>query len=193
MATSHILETPRLRLEPFAERHLSTRYVAWLNDPQVVRYSEQRFQTHTLESCRAYWQSYVDTPHCFWAIIAKEGALGHIGNINAYIEPNHGVADLGILIGERHALRQGFGSEAWSAVCAYLFSSGTARKISAGCLAANLPMTSIMKRAGMVPDGVRLDHYLFDGKPMDIVHSALFNGQWDPSYPAPTIKCDVPD
>src|SRR5215470_15182311 len=178
MAVSPIIETARLRIEPFGERHLSERYVGWLNDPQVVRYSEQRFQTHTLESCLAYLQSFAGTPHYFWALIAKHGALGHIGNLNAYVEPRHGIADLGILIGERQAFRQGFGLEAWRAVCGYLFSSGVARKISAGCLAVNLPMSRIMKQAGMVPDGVRANHSLFEGKPVDIVHSALFVEDW---------------
>lgn len=178
MAISPIIETARLRIEPFGERHLSERYVGWLNDPEVVRYSDQRFRTHTLESCRAYWQSFAATPHYFWAVIAEDKGLEHIGNLNAYVEPHHGVADLGILIGERQAWRQGYGLEAWLAVCGYLFSTGVARKISAGCLAANLPMTSMMNRAGMIPDGVRTGHALFEGKPMDIIHAALFVEQW---------------
>ena len=46
--TPIVLETPRLRLEPFAEAHLTERYVRWLGDPAVMKYSEQRFRTHTL-------------------------------------------------------------------------------------------------------------------------------------------------
>ena len=50
-----ILETERLTLTPFnTERHLTERYVAWLSDPDVVRYSEQRHRTHTLASCRHF-------------------------------------------------------------------------------------------------------------------------------------------
>lgn len=180
MAASTIIETARLRIEPFTERHLSERYVNWLNDPLVVRYSEQRFQIHTLESCRAYWQSFTDTPHYFWAVIAKDDTLGHIGNLNAYVDPRHGVADLGILIGERQAWGRGYGLEAWRAICGHLFGSGGIRKISAGCLSVNLPMARIMKQAGMVPDGVRASHSLFEGKPVDIVHVALFVEHWQP-------------
>ena len=29
------IRAPRLRLEPFAEAHLTARYVAWLNDPDA--------------------------------------------------------------------------------------------------------------------------------------------------------------
>jgi len=180
MAVSPIIESARLRIEPFAECHLSERYVGWLNDQQVVRYSEQRFRDHTLESCRTYWQSFADTPNYFWAIIAKDEALGHIGNLNAYVDLRHEVADLGILIGERGAWRRGYGLEAWRAACAYLFQNGIARKITAGCLANNVPMSRIMNRAGMVPDGVRTGHCLFEGRPVDVCHAALFIEHWRP-------------
>lgn len=178
MAVSPLIETARLRIEPFGEGHLTERYVNWLNDPDVVRYSDQRFRRHTLKSCLGYWQSFAATPHFFWAVVAKDRMLGHIGNLSAYVDQYHGVADLGILIGERPAWRQGYGLEAWRAVCGYLFDSGVARKISAGCLAANLPMMSIMSRAGMVPDGVRIGHNLFEGRPMDIIHAAIFIDHW---------------
>lgn len=40
------------RVVRFADRHLTERYVGWLNDPAVVRYSEQRHSRHTLWSRR---------------------------------------------------------------------------------------------------------------------------------------------
>ncbi len=75
---------------------------------------------HTLESCRDYRQSFADTSNHFWAIIAHDAALGHIGNINAYVDVENSVADVGIMIGERSAWGQGYGTEAWQAVCNYL-------------------------------------------------------------------------
>jgi len=62
MAERPVLQTARLRMVPFSEAHLTTRYVGWLNDPEVVRYSEQRHQTHTIESCRSYLLSFSGTP-----------------------------------------------------------------------------------------------------------------------------------
>ncbi|TRZ93414.1 MAG: N-acetyltransferase [Rhodocyclaceae bacterium] len=178
MSETPQITTRRLTIVPFTERFLTPQYVGWLNDPEVVRFSTQRRRVHTLESCRDYWQSYFGTPHRFWAIVEHERNLGHIGNMNAYIDPHDQVADIGILIGNKAAWRLGYGLEAWRALCGYLFGSEVVRKISAGCLAANLPMASIMSRAGMVPDGVRAGHSLFEGKPMDIIHAALFKEDW---------------
>jgi [ribosomal protein S5]-alanine N-acetyltransferase len=174
MARSCLIETKRLLLVPFSEEHLSQRYVDWLNDPDVVRYSEQRFQRHTLESCRAYWKSYEDTPNYFWAILCRDLQMLHIGNINAYVELNNLVADMGILIGERQTWGQGYGEEAWVAVCKFLLEEMNLRKVSAGTMSVNLAMLRLMAKAGMVDDGRRLRHYLWEGQEVDIIHAALF-------------------
>jgi ribosomal-protein-alanine N-acetyltransferase len=173
------LETPRLRVLPFGEEHLTERYVGWLNDPEVVRFSEQRHHVHTLESCRAYWRSFAGTPHHFWAVVARDPPLGHLGNLNAYVDDRNGVADVGILIGERAAWGRGFGLEAWTAVVDWLFAVRGVRKVTAGTVAPNRGMLRIMERAGMVEDGRRVRHLLVEGREVDVVHAALFREQWE--------------
>ena len=96
MVESSIIETPRLRIIPFSEKYLTPRYIGWLNDPEVVRYSEQHHRSHSLESCSQYWQSFANTPHYFWAITAIDPNIGHIGNMNAHIDKMNSVADSGI-------------------------------------------------------------------------------------------------
>lgn len=182
MAESQLIETPRLRIVLFSEEYLTPRYVGWLNDPEVVRYSEQRHRTHTLESCKAYWQSFVGTPHYFWAIVARDHQLGHIGNMNAYLDTVNSVADIGILIGERDVWGCGYGLEAWSAVCNFLLEKIGIRKVTAGTLTVNTAMVRIMQRAGMVEDGRRIRQCIFEGKEVDIIHTALFSDQWKRSH-----------
>src|SRR5207244_1087643 len=101
-------------------------------------------------SCRAYWQSFAGTPHYFWAALADD--LGHIGNLNAYVDLRHGVADVGILIGQSAAQGQGYATEAWLAACDFLLRERGLRKVTAGTIAPNQPMLRLMERAGMVPD-----------------------------------------
>lgn len=174
MAESPILRTERLLIKPFSEEHLTARYVRWLNDRSVVRYSEQRHRAHTLDSCRDYWRFFGGTPNYFWAMIAHDPALGHIGTLNAYLDPEHLVADVGILIGEPSAWGTGLGTEAWKAVCQYLLGEVKVRKVTAGTLSVNQAMLGIMRKAGMVEDGRRLRQYLFEGQEVDIVYAAIF-------------------
>ncbi len=181
--TNHSIVTPRLHIAPFSEEHLTPRYVGWLNNPAIVRYSEQRHVTHTLDSCRAYLQSFHDTPHHFWAIVVSE-MIGpaspeqfggtHIGNINAYVDVPNGTADVGILLGEQDAWGRGYGLEAWTAVCRYLLCELGLHKITAGTLSVNLPMLKLIQRAGMTPDGTRQQQMMFEGIAVDVVYATLF-------------------
>jgi ribosomal-protein-alanine N-acetyltransferase len=182
MAASPPLLTPRLRIEPFStDRHLSDRYVGWLNDPEVVKFSEQRARVHTVDSCRVYALSFVGGPHHFWAIVAEE--LGHIGNLNAYVNQVHGTADVGILIGERSAQGRGYATEAWVAVCDYLLRTAGLRKVTAGALAVNQPMIRLMERVGMRDDGRRVRQQIWNGAEVDVVHAALFRAEWLERFP----------
>ena len=139
MAISLDIKTNRLLITPFREEHITDRYLNWLNDPELMRYSEQRHKTHTFESCRAYLQSFKKTPNYFWAIEEVINGLGHIGNINAYVDRGNLLADIGILIGEKKVQNRGYGLEAWIGVCNFLFQKGTVRKITAGILSVNIP------------------------------------------------------
>lgn len=179
MSSDGVIKTERLLIVPFSERHLTGRYVGWLNDPELMRYSEQRHKTHSMETCRSYMESFQGTPNRFWAVEAAAGGLGHIGNINAYVDVFNRVADIGILIGEKDAGNRGFGSEVFSAVCRYLFEREQMRKVTAGTVSVNTPMLRLMHRAGMTEDGIRRRHYIVDGNAVDIVHMALFKENTD--------------
>jgi RimJ/RimL family protein N-acetyltransferase len=181
MATSEIIKTKRLIIEPFTERYLTERYVGWLRDSKVVKYSELRHRQHTLDSCRKYMESFRDSPHYFWAISVRnsQGSLTHIGNMNAYVDSHNSTADIGILIGEHAAWGKGFGSEAWIAVCNYLVNKVGLRKITAGTMAKNKGMIKVMQKAGMKHDGRRKKHFLLNNKEVDLIHMAIFRNTWN--------------
>ncbi|MFC1883613.1 GNAT family N-acetyltransferase [Thermodesulfobacteriota bacterium] len=178
MAWSGIISTGRLLIEPFSEKHLSQRYVNWLNDPDVVRFSEQRFKSHTLDSCREYMHSFEGTPNFFWACVSLDPNIGHIGNINAFIDINNMSADVGILIGESKQWGKGYGFEAFTAVVNFLFREEKIRKVTVGTLVVNKGMMKIISRLGMIDDGRRLRHVLLNGEEVDVVHGALFRSEW---------------
>ena len=57
-----------VRLQKFTAENLTNEYISWLNDPLVVRYSNQRFRQHNQEICRAYFNSFENSDHIFIAI-----------------------------------------------------------------------------------------------------------------------------
>jgi len=123
-------------------------------------------------------ESFEGTHHLFWAILEKDGDFGHVGNINAYLDVQNGVADMGILMGETRIRGLGYGTEAWLGVCDFLFERKKVRKITAGTISVNCTMVRIMEKAGMVEDGIRRKHCMWEGLEVDVVHRALFREQW---------------
>jgi ribosomal-protein-alanine N-acetyltransferase len=174
---SEVIKTERLLLEPFSEKYLTQEYVNWLNNPAVVRYSEQRHRKHTIESCRKYVESFKGTSNHMWAISVINGGLGHIGNIIAYVNQENKIADISILIGKVEAWEKGYGTEAWKAVCNYAIKVLKLRKVTGGTLSTNMSMLKIMKKAEMVDDGRRRKHYLWEGKEVDVVYAAIFRNK----------------
>ena len=172
------IETEQLKIVPFKEAYLTDRYVGWLNDPEVVKYSEQRHQYHSLESCRAYFLMIESSANIFLAICDKLTGL-HIGNVSVNMDMNNGIADISIMIGDRDFWGKGLGSEAFTAVVGNLLERGDVRKVTAGTMAANKPMLKAMALAGMEEEARRGSHYLLNGTPVDMVYFSRWRNNDD--------------
>jgi len=167
------LNSSRLVLAPFTLDDISTCYVNWLNDPEVVRFSKQRFRQHNLQSCEAYLRSFDGGPNQFWSIrLAKDGRM--IGTMTAYIEPHNGTADIGLLIGEQSMWGQGYGYEAWQRLMHHLLGELQIRKITAGTASCNLGMIKIIERSGMHHEATRKYQEIILGELHDIFYFAKF-------------------
>ena len=122
-------QTQRLRIISFDSRFITSRYINWLNDPDVNRFSNLKSGVHTEDSCIDYLDSYQENGNMVWAIVEVREGHGHIGNINAIIDNEVEVADLGILIGEKQLWGKGYGLDAWLLVCDYFFSNASILKM----------------------------------------------------------------
>lgn len=173
--TSTVIPGKRLYLRPFSESDITADYIRWLNDPEVVRFSNQRFRLHDEGSCLAYLRTFADSDNLFLAICrCNDQRL--IGTMTAYVSSQHGTADMGLLIGERGLWGQGFGLEAWNLLLDYLLRDRKLRKITAGTLRCNVGMTSIMERSGMGLEAIRSQQELVDGEAQDVLYFAKFRG-----------------
>ncbi|MAO55604.1 MAG: hypothetical protein CMM61_07895 [Rhodospirillaceae bacterium] len=176
--TPPVLETPRLVLEPFPQDLLTDRYVGWLNDPEVVRFSEQRHMRHTVESCRDFVASFAGTPNGLWAIREKAEEGRHVGNISTEVDPIAATGDIRILIGERAAWGTGIGAEAWMAVMAHLFDDLGLAQVTAGTLEGNTGMLRIMEKSGMTETRRDVGPTPVGGRPMDAVYARRLAADW---------------
>jgi RimJ/RimL family protein N-acetyltransferase len=156
-------------LRAFTEANLTENYLNWLRDPQLMKFSNQRFRTHSMESCRAYMESFAGSDNMFIAVYHEDA---FIGTMTAYCSKVHRTCDIGLLIGA-DVRGKGLGKDAWGTLMAHLLATGT-RKVTGGTLRSNEPMVRIMRSCGMHADGVRAGQELVDGVPQDIVYFAKF-------------------
>lgn len=159
-----------ITLRPFISSNITSEYIGWLNNPAIVRYSNQRFRTHNVGTCEAYLRSFMQTDNMLLAIYRESE---FVGTMTAYVSQPHKTADMGILIGCQY-WGKGIGTDAWTTLMRYLFQAGI-RKVTGGTVRCNTAMVNIMMKSGMKPDGVRFAQELVNGEPEDILYFAKFN------------------
>ena len=172
-----VMESDRLRLRAFKPEDIQANYVAWLNDPQVVQFSNQRFYKHAESSCRQYLASFIHTDNQFLAI---EDKLTHelMGTLTIYINKHHQTADVGILIGNTNHWGKGMGYEAFSLAVESLLKAKF-RKVTAGTMACNLGMVKVMEKCGMTLEAIRKAQEMLDGQAVDLLYFAKFSKSFE--------------
>lgn len=160
-------------LRQFADIDITHEYIGWLNDPGVVRYSNQRFFEHTHKSCHQYLDSFADSENLFISVRGISDDIA-IGTMTAYIMPQHAVVDIGIMIGNRNVWGQGVGQDAWNTLLNWFMTKRGIRKATGGAMRCNIAMIRIMEKSGMCLEAVREEQELLNGVPQDILHYCKF-------------------
>lgn len=164
------IETDRTNIMLFQKRDINEEYISWLNNKDLMRYSNQRFITHTQQSSLTYIESFVGTCNVFAKIIEKDRNL-LIGTITCYYDINHKVADVGLLIGRQG---MGYGSEVFNKTIEILKQSESVRKITSGALINNKAMIKIVENAGLTLECIRPRQEIYNNKETDIHYYALY-------------------
>jgi len=148
------LRSLRLILHPYTPMLVSEEHVSWLNDKDLMRYSEQRHKRHDLYSQQIYAGGY-DGNRNLW-LLRCNGV--DIGTISAYTDNDNSRANLGVLIGKREYQGQGLAAEAWTAVIDWLFDNGF-HKVECGCREDNAMMRRLAVTTGMTLEAEIPGHF----------------------------------
>lgn len=167
------LRTERLVLMPYFPEKVTQQHVDWLNDPEVVKYSRQRFHKHDRLSQANYVWEFGLGGH-LWLIMWPTGV--EIGTIGVTYDAENDVGDMGLLIGDKSVWGHGLATEAWAEVMRWCFEELKLRKIECGCMSLNLGMRQVAVKTGMRIEGGRVGHFLLDGKPVDVVYYGKMRG-----------------
>lgn len=151
---------------------VSDAYVGWLNDPEIGRYLESRYATHSLVGTRAFVADMLTSDRNLLLGIRSKALDGrHVGNIKlGPVDPRHRTAEVGLLIGDRAAWGRGIATHAIGRVVDIAGYELGLRKVTAGCYAANGGSERAFVRAGFAIEGRRPAQVIgADGRPDDLI------------------------
>jgi len=171
------IKSKKIEILRFRKNHITKEYISWLNNKNLLKFSEQKFKKHTKKTCLKYLGSIKKTNNYFLAIQDAENNK-HIGNITIYLNKNYRTAEISLLIGSPVHQGRGFGTMAWIMICNFLFKKLKVRKISAGTLVLNKPMLKIFKASNMYYEARRRKHAEINGIQIDLVIYSIFRDQW---------------
>lgn len=176
------LEGKALRLQEIRPADVSGEYVAWLNDPEVVAFTESRFQRHTLESVAAFVDGFQDNSTDWLLAICLKDSGRHIGNIRlGPIDVHHYRAPLGILIGDKGQWGRGYGSESLGLAVKLGFEVMGLHRLTAGVHSLNQGSLKAFQNNGFKIEGEFSGHSLVGGRFIDDYVLGLNN----PSFQLP--------
>ena len=157
-----MLKGPRLTLRAVTRDDLP-RYVAWLNDTDVVRHLSMFMPMNLDDETEWYEAQRKDRSTLNLAMETETGQ--HIGSVGLMsIDYRNQSAELGIVIGEKNEWNKGYGGEAIEILLAYAFNELNLNRIYLRVDTDNLGGVNCYKRCGFVTEGEFREVGFRDGK-----------------------------
>lgn len=161
-----------IKLLTFETTHLTKKYVSWLNDANIVKYSQQRHKKHSLISCKKYYDEQQSSNNYFLAIELEDEKSTHVGNIGIAVDNNNKIADLAIIVC-KSVWGLGIGSRAWILALNSIFEHLDIRMVTCETMAINQPMINLIKRSKMKINATLPKRFIFEGKEVDKVVASI--------------------
>ena len=166
-----VLRGQLVELHLFDESCITSEYLGWLRDIEVVRFSRQRYRNNSAENCLLYLKGFDGTSNLFLTI-RTNGTM--VGTMTAYVSDQHSTVDIGLMIGARSYWGKGIGFDAWQTLMTYFIVERKIRKVTAGTLRANAGMVRIMEKSGMHLEAIKERQQLVDNAAQDELYYARF-------------------
>ncbi len=163
--TSILLDNS-LSLRIISGKDVKPAYVEWLNDKEVVQFTEQRFYHTSVSDVISFVDNIAaNSTELMYAIFIDEQHIGNIklGAINNW----HKTAALSYLIGAKDHWGKGIASRAISKMTEIGFSVLGLNKITAGVYANNTASARVLEKNNFELEGIRKSQFIFENERID--------------------------
>ena len=144
-------------------KDVSESYVNWLNDYEVMKFTEQKYFRHTLESTRTFVRQKDKSEGDLLFGIFFNGT--HIGNIKlGPIRFEHMSAEVSYFIGEKKCWGKGIASKCVETIVLFAVKELGLKKINAGYYENNIGSAKVLEKCGFVIEGNKISDLIFENK-----------------------------
>ncbi len=155
-------------LRVLTKNDVSDDYIAWMNDNDVTKYTEQRYIAHTRESVEAFVQQKICSSTDLLLGIYFEKT--HVGNIKlGNVSWQHKSADISYFIGNKEFWGKGIASKCVSRIVGFSLNDIGLEKINAGYYENNIGSAKVLEKCGFKLEGRRISNVIFEGKRIDSI------------------------
>lgn len=171
---------PRLQLRPMRPSDARGAYAVWMNDPEVTRFLECRFQRYGQRDLEQYILQQRNDPLVFFMAIEESYSSRHIGNLKIGPRvPVHETAEMGLLIGDSSCWGKGYATEAIALATEYAFTRLSIRKLTAGSYLENEASIHAFLKNGFVRECILKEHVTDQGVASDVALFRLLRSEWE--------------
>lgn len=163
--------TNHLELKKFNKADITKKYLGFLNNKTLLRYSDQRNNIHTRKSCLKYLKSFKNTNNLFLKITLKKNL---IGTCTVYVDKKNKKANIGFLLGDQKNQNKGYSTLVLKSLIRYLFKHQI-NKVTCGTVSNNYPMIKICKKNKMFLEARLKKEKFINNKFRDVVIYSIFN------------------
>ena len=150
-------------LRPLERADLNERYLGWLNDPEVTRYTEVGTFPSSPADLESYYRDVASSKNYVMLAVVQKQSGQHVGNVKlGPIQWIHRSATFSILIGEKDLWGQGVGMEATRLMIEYGFNRLNLHRIDLGVFAEHQAAVRCYEKVGFKVEG-RMREDLFQG------------------------------
>ena len=149
---------------------VTDQYVTWMADPEVTKFLECRYQSHSIDDIRKFVRNANEHDYLFGIFLPGDHGKTHIGNVKiGNVHHIHQYAEIGIMIGDRSKWGKGYGGQALRLAVAYAFNELNLLRLTTTVYADNTRSYNALVSVGFTECGRMKDFYYRNGKRDDII------------------------
>ena len=167
-------------LSPLTEEDVTPQYISWLNDKDVCRENSHATFPNTRERTIDYVRSVTGSKSEVVLGIRWKKNDRHVGNISLQkINWVSRSAELAIILGDKGYWNKGIGTEAYSLMIDYAFSTLNLNRVSSAQTVRNKGMIAVCEKCGMKREGILRQILYKEGEYADAVIYSILRAEYE--------------